>query len=331
MRKYLMMMFFVVAMLTVPSFAQTSTSCGEKDVSRKVKNQTSKWEKTSRNYGHADQVLEKIEKALASKSYSACELERVEATQRQVSARSEISAKSIPALEHFIETTDRESNAEWSTQIERLSFDYRRTAQFDKLGQLSLDNLGSLEEDESQVLEDSLLLAKIGQGEFDSAFAQLVEKINTSPQRLTLWDLRYGYALAQRLGRTDDADALKTVADTNFMGLRMPDPLPAFEGDDLEHLLARETDDRYFVTVVSPPFPQYPSRAAESGIQGSCDVYLDITTKGLPENVEPICSHQIFETASRRAVKKMRFEPLIIDGVAHPMPDFAYPLEYSLR
>jgi periplasmic protein TonB len=62
--------------------------------------------------------------------------------------------------------------------------------------------------------------------------------------------------------------------------------------------------------------PQYPLRAAERGIEGSCWVRFDVTPDGTPTNIDIYrCDSSFFERASTRAVERWRYNPKVQDGV----------------
>lgn len=62
--------------------------------------------------------------------------------------------------------------------------------------------------------------------------------------------------------------------------------------------------------------PQYPVRAAERGVEGTCAVRFDVTPDGTPTNVQILtCSSSMFERSSIRAVERWRYNPKIEDGV----------------
>ena len=331
MREILLFVFASFLMM-VPASAQSSPECSSDDVSRKVEKQAQKWEKRAqkREFGRADRILMDIEKALANGSYNACETERVLAAQKRVGVWSGHPEIAMPALEQSLENTSPETNPTWQLQVDKLSRLYREAGRFEELKQLSQKHLGPYDTRETSVLEQSLVLAHVGLDETEQAFSLIVDKAANATQQITRWDLLFGYALAVRTGRTADAELFKSVADSNFGGLRLPGPLPLVEGDDLANLLARETDPAYQIKVIKPPKPSYPGRAAERGIQGVCDVHMDVGTDGKPMNIRAYCSNELFVQASERAAKGMRFEPLQIDGQTYVMTDFVYPLEFSL-
>ena len=65
----------------------------------------------------------------------------------------------------------------------------------------------------------------------------------------------------------------------------------------------------------------YPTRAAERGIEGFCVAYFTITTLGtvrdayIPEGEEH-CSNSLFERSSIRAIERFKYKPKIVDGEA---------------
>lgn len=81
---------------------------------------------------------------------------------------------------------------------------------------------------------------------------------------------------------------------------------------------------------IRPPLPSYPSRAAERGLEGSCDVRFDVDTRGRPYNIEADCTDSIFKREAERAVQKVEFAPKIIRGKAVERRNVVYPLEFQM-
>ena len=81
---------------------------------------------------------------------------------------------------------------------------------------------------------------------------------------------------------------------------------------------------------IRPPVPTYPSRAAERGIEGSCDVRFDVDTRGEPYNVTADCTDRVFKREAERAVSRVEFAPKIIRGQAAERRNVVYPLEFTL-
>lgn len=71
------------------------------------------------------------------------------------------------------------------------------------------------------------------------------------------------------------------------------------------------------VPIVRVP-PQYPMRAAERGIEGWVLLEFTITTSGTVRNPVVIDADppRIFDRAAKRAIKKWKYRPRVIDGVA---------------
>lgn len=81
---------------------------------------------------------------------------------------------------------------------------------------------------------------------------------------------------------------------------------------------------------ISPPQPTYPSRAAQRGTEGTCDVRFDVDPKGVPYNVQADCSDSVFVREAERAVKQVRFAPKIVRGKPVGRSNVVYPLEFTL-
>ena len=64
--------------------------------------------------------------------------------------------------------------------------------------------------------------------------------------------------------------------------------------------------------------PQYPIRAAQDGIEGWVRMRFDINPHGQVENVTVIASQPrgVFERAATKAMRRWRYRPKIVNGVA---------------
>jgi TonB family protein len=69
-------------------------------------------------------------------------------------------------------------------------------------------------------------------------------------------------------------------------------------------------------TLLRSPPPSYPRRARTRGIEGEVTVRYDVDQRGRVENVSILSSApgRTFEDAVRRAVRKWRHEPFLVDG-----------------
>ncbi|WP_018146879.1 energy transducer TonB [Henriciella marina] len=81
---------------------------------------------------------------------------------------------------------------------------------------------------------------------------------------------------------------------------------------------------------IRPPVPTYPTRAAERGTEGTCDVRFDVDTRGRPYNVQANCSDSIFKREAERAVSRVEFAPKIVRGQPAERRNVVYPLEFRL-
>lgn len=91
--------------------------------------------------------------------------------------------------------------------------------------------------------------------------------------------------------------------------------IPAFEAPQLRSdSVSFSISDRDAQPLVRIE-PQYPPRAAERGLEGTCNVRFDVTPDGTPTNIRILqCSSTLFESAARRAVERWRYQPRIVDG-----------------
>lgn len=81
---------------------------------------------------------------------------------------------------------------------------------------------------------------------------------------------------------------------------------------------------------IRKPLATYPPRMAERGIEGNCEVRLDVDRRGRPYNVAASCSHEGFEREAERAVQRSEFVPKIVRGQPVSRTGVIYPLEFRL-
>ena len=81
--------------------------------------------------------------------------------------------------------------------------------------------------------------------------------------------------------------------------------------------------------------PQYPTRAAQRGIQGWCLVSFTVNGLGNVEedtivvvDAEPT---SIFDRSSIRAAGRFKFQPRVVDGQGVPVTDVQYVFRYELE
>ena len=81
---------------------------------------------------------------------------------------------------------------------------------------------------------------------------------------------------------------------------------------------------------IRPPIPTYPSRAAERGIEGDCNVRFDVDPRGKPFNIQADCTDRVFVREAERAVSKVEFAPKIVKGKPVGRMNVVYPIAFNL-
>ena len=93
------------------------------------------------------------------------------------------------------------------------------------------------------------------------------------------------------------------------------------------------TDGDYLPLVAIAP--QYPTRAAQSGIQGWC--LVSFTVDGMGNVVEDTITvvdaepASIFDRSSIRAATRFKFQPRVVDGQGVEVPGVQYLFRYQLE
>lgn len=107
--------------------------------------------------------------------------------------------------------------------------------------------------------------------------------------------------------------------------------IPEFEAPQLNNSnVSFNVSDRNAQPLVRIP-PQYPPRAAERGLEGSCTMTFDVTPDGTPTNiVATSCTSSMFERASIRAVERWRYSPKVQDGVPVARRGVVTDINYTL-
>ncbi len=82
---------------------------------------------------------------------------------------------------------------------------------------------------------------------------------------------------------------------------------------------------------IRPPVPSYPSGMMTRGIEGNCDVRLDVDVRGKPYNIRATCTNDGFVREAERAVAKSEFVPQIIRGEAVEQRNVVYPISFTLE
>ncbi len=104
-------------------------------------------------------------------------------------------------------------------------------------------------------------------------------------------------------------------------------------GLELSNASISATDGDYLPLVAIAP--QYPTRAAQRGIQGWC--LVSFTVDGLGNVVEDTIvvvdaePPNIFDRSSERAAARFKFQPRVVDGQGVEVPGVQYLFRYELE
>jgi protein TonB len=82
---------------------------------------------------------------------------------------------------------------------------------------------------------------------------------------------------------------------------------------------------------IREPAKDYPERALMRGIEGNCEVYLDVDVRGRPYNIKAVCTDNVFVRSAERAVSKAEFAPKIVRGQPTERANVVYPIEYTIK
>ncbi|ALO46156.1 energy transducer TonB [Pseudohongiella spirulinae] len=79
--------------------------------------------------------------------------------------------------------------------------------------------------------------------------------------------------------------------------------------------------------------PQYPTRAAQRGIEGWCQVAFTVTETGGVRDVRVVDAEPrgMFDSASIRAAERFRFQPRVVNGQPVEVPNVQYVFRFELE
>lgn len=104
-------------------------------------------------------------------------------------------------------------------------------------------------------------------------------------------------------------------------------------GLELSNASISATDGDYLPLVAIAP--QYPTRAAQRGIQGWCLVSFTVDGLGnvVEESIVVVDAEppNIFDRSSERAAARFKFQPRVVDGQGVEVPGVQYLFRYELE
>ena len=89
--------------------------------------------------------------------------------------------------------------------------------------------------------------------------------------------------------------------------------------------------DRDVQPLVRIP-PQYPPRAAERGLEGTCDMVFDVLPDGTidADSIQADCTSSLFARAASRAIARYKYAPKIVNGEAVVQRGLRQTIEFEL-
>ena len=108
--------------------------------------------------------------------------------------------------------------------------------------------------------------------------------------------------------------------------------LPGINPDAVDSgSIAFVVSDRDAQPLVRIP-PQYPVRAAERGLEGSCDMTFNVLPDGTVDgtSIQARCTSSMFARDATRAVERWKYQPKIQNGEAVPRYGVATTLDFTL-
>ncbi|WP_084418445.1 TonB family protein [Henriciella litoralis] len=103
-------------------------------------------------------------------------------------------------------------------------------------------------------------------------------------------------------------------------------PLNPLKGLKLDVVVISNKD----VQPIRPPSVVYPDAMMRRGIEGDCNVYLDVDPRGRPYNVKAECTDPGFRKEAERAISKVEFAPRVHRGQAVVREGVVYPIEFRI-
>lgn len=107
---------------------------------------------------------------------------------------------------------------------------------------------------------------------------------------------------------------------------RLPDlQVERVQKDDVNFSVA-DRDETPLVRIQN-----YPRRALERGIEGSCDVLVDINPDGSTSNIRVNCTDSVFERQAQRDLEGWKYQPKVVGGEAVVRRNIRAQLVYQLQ
>ncbi|MCF6292493.1 MAG: TonB family protein [Robiginitomaculum sp.] len=77
--------------------------------------------------------------------------------------------------------------------------------------------------------------------------------------------------------------------------------------------------------------PIYPIRAMMNETQGSCKMLFDVSDKGKVHNIRATCTNKVFLRNAKASLRKWKYEPKVVDGIATASTDRTTKIAFKLN
>lgn len=85
------------------------------------------------------------------------------------------------------------------------------------------------------------------------------------------------------------------------------------------------------VQPITPPQPVYPVSARNAGQEGRCEILMDVSPAGTPQNILTACSAPQFNAPTYQVATGLRFDPPREGGRSVRLVNVVYPVTYCLN
>ena len=305
--------------------------CTITETSRGVQGKIQGWyedaERASRLREDVSDILKEIEEERAKSRYNCRDRSTFYVASLFVAARSPDPVVASDALAPIVAATAYDGSGTKEDNVRELIKNYIDAERYAELRRLVETEIPKAPQDLllKLYLEKAYLDAR--DGELGEALDLLLANLKTYGEDEWMSPFHLAIAIAQEMGDTDTAAVIEEASGRYFEKLYMPRPHPLAGNNQLQTLLMRHfelRDDR----PLKPPVPSYPDYAAWGDREGKCEVFFYVDVEGKPMNIKAECTDIWFEDESVKAIRDLRYEPLVVDGVAYERYDIIYPLEY---
>ena len=318
----------VGAILAAPcAWAGPAVACDETSLSRAGQNYVKKVKRNLDRIKYADEhdeaalqsLLKDVDEAIVSESN--CYNASVYNVMRlYVLSESEDPYKAVPALEALLNAGVKEDARRDSvTTLLKIYKEYDQTDAYLFLAEAEA-RFGAM-------IEFAALSGKLDIASKAADTLLTLQAPNVLPN-----DLYWIIAVADRQGDETRAEKARGLLKAFYDAPEWLEPIPGLPEDKFDEMVDRRSNPVFVPPELKRyPLPNYPVRAAERGLEGTCNVVFRIDSNGAPQDIKAFCNDPLFVTESEIAIRKVRYERLEIDGNTYSPGWISYPIDFNLN